>query len=82
VLSRRCCCVIGDSTELLRRSYCDPTSLLSECRVTAFVLSMLKMRAVGLRSMQCCGDAAAMFAILLRSPRRSKFSLDAVRTPP
>jgi hypothetical protein len=28
------------------------------------------------------GDAAAMFAIYLRSPRHSEFSFDAVRTPP
>jgi hypothetical protein len=39
---------------------------------------MLKMRAVGQR---CCGDAMAIFAILLRPPRRSEISLDAVRCP-
>jgi hypothetical protein len=53
--------------ELLQRPYCDPTALLSECRVTAFVLSMLKMRAVGRRSMRCHCNAAAMLRRCLRS---------------
>jgi hypothetical protein len=69
---------VEDATELLQRPYGDPTALLSEHRMTAFVLSMLKMRAVGRLSMRCYCDAAAMFAILLCS----EFSLDAVRTPP
>jgi hypothetical protein len=55
------------ATELLRRSYSDPTAPLSDRKMAVFVLNMLKMRAVGRRSMamplRCCGDAAAMFAI-------------------
>ena len=51
-----------------------------------FVLNMLKVRAVGRRSMRsqsthwrCHCDAAEMLAIVLRASRRSAFFLDAVR---
>ena len=45
-----------------------------------FVLNMLKVRAVGRRSMhwRCHCDAAEMLAIVLRASRRSAFFLDAV----
>ena len=64
----------------IRRPQCAPLE-----RATAFVLSMLKVRAVGRRSMRsngvhwrCHCDAAEMLAIVLRAPWRSAFFLDAV----
>ena len=66
----------------------DPTALLLERRATAFVLSMLKVRAIARRSMRshsiywrCHCIAAVMFAIVLRTSQRSAFFLDAMGSP-
>ena len=56
-------------------------------RATAFVLRMLKVRAVGWHSMQShsihweCHVAAEMLVIMLSAPWRSAFSLDNVGSP-
>ena len=64
----------GDLTASPLRSIRTP----SECRVTVFVLSMLKVRTVARRSMQphrvqwqCHCVAAVMLAFVLPAPRRS-----------
>ena len=80
-------CIVGDLTARLWRPYCaamvrgygDPTALLLERRATAFVLSMLKVRAVARRSSRShsvywrCHCTAVMLAIVLRAFRRSAF---------
>ena len=81
---RRSCGVIGHLTALLWLPYGDPTTLLPERRATAFVLCMLKLRAVARHSMRsqrvywrCRCVASVMLAIALRVPRCYAFFLDA-----
>ena len=68
--------------EILLRCYGALTAIPLRCflerRATAFVLCMLKVRAVARRSMRShrvTGDATALFEIALRADRRSAFFL-------
>ena len=81
-------CIVGDLTARLWWPYGDPAALLYERWATAFVLSMLIVRAVAWLSMRSHSVywrrhcvAAVMLAIVLCAPRRFAFFLDAVGSP-
>ena len=62
--------------ETLLRGYSDPSALLLERRVTAFILYMLKVRGIAVPQ-----RLLAMPLRRLRAPRRSAFFGDAVGSP-
>jgi hypothetical protein len=55
--------LVGDTTELLRRPYCYPKAVLLERRVTAFALSMLKMRDANAMLRRCWRDVCDLTAL-------------------
>ena len=78
-------CFERDLTVRLWRTYDNLIALLLELRAMAVILSMLKVRAVVRLSMRshsvrwrCHCVAAEMLAIILHTPRRSAFFMDAL----
>lgn len=78
---RSSCGIAGDLTALLWEPDRDPTALLSESKVTAFVLCLLKVCAVTQCSMRsypvywwCHCIAAAMLANVMHAPQCFAFS--------